>query len=559
MLRLLRISNYALIDNVEIEFERGFNVITGETGAGKSIILGALSLLQGGRADSRTVADPNRKSVIEAEFELDGEGDHSLLSDYCRTNDIDWDGERVLLRREIAASRGRSRAFVNDSPVALVHLEEVARHLVDIHSQHHNQLLSQAPFQLAVIDAIAGNGARLAAYRQLFDTLRLTMRSLKTARAELERSRADEEFMRFQLSQIDELRLSPGEQEELERQREVVANIDSLKESMGELLAALNGSDDGEGGAVALVDAATSSARRLTSLLGDELTDRLESASIELNDIASTVADANEELAAQPGLLQTIDQRLGDIYSLERKHHVDTVGELIAIADSLRSRLDAIDNGDEEITCLKRAARRARDLALEAAGEISEHRREAAGWLAGRLREVAQPLGMKNLAVEIRVSDADMSATGTDRVEFLCAFNKNQPLMAVGGAASGGEISRLMLSLKAIIASRMQLPSIIFDEIDTGVSGDVANRMGAMMLDMSANLQVIAITHLPTVAAKGATHFKVFKYDDDDATHTSIRRLGPDERVAEIATMLSGDADSSEARAAARSLISNKS
>lgn len=551
MLQTLSISNYALIDRVEIDFTAGFNVITGETGAGKSIMLGALSLLLGGRADTRTVADPSRKSVIEVDFLL--ESDYPGLRALCVENDIDWDGRHCLLRREISAAGGRSRAFVNDSPVALSRLRDVALHLIDIHSQHQNQLLAQPSFQLDVIDALAGNAGRLEEYRRRYEAFKAAVKRLKVTQKKLELSRENEEYTRYQLARIDELNLSPGEQQELERQREVATNISSLKSGLRRVIAAL--SDDNDEGVISRLHEAEAASASIVSLLGEEVTSRLESARIEIEDILSTFTDADEDLQSDPRLLEEIEQRLSAIYDLQRRHKVETVEELIAIAESLRSRLTVIDNGDEEVSRLRAEARRLRALALEQAALLSEARHEAASRLRDELLRVARPLGMKNLDVDIRVSPAAISSTGTDHVDFLFSFNKNQPLTTVVGVASGGEISRLMLSVKTIIASHMRLPSIIFDEIDTGVSGEVAGRMGAMMRQMASDIQVIAITHLPTVAAKGASHFKVYKYDDETSTHTAIRRLSDDERVDELAMMLSGDSAGAEARAAAASLM----
>lgn len=551
MLQTLSISNYALIDRVEIDFTAGFNVITGETGAGKSIMLGALSLLLGGRADTRTVADPSRKSVIEADFLL--ESDYPGLRALCVENDIDWDGKHCLLRREISAAGGRSRAFVNDSPVALSRLRDVALHLIDIHSQHQNQLLAQPSFQLDVIDALAGNAGRLEEYRRRYEAFKAAVKRLKVTQKKLELSRENEEYTRYQLARIDELNLSPGEQQELERQREVATNISSLKSGLRRVIAAL--SDDNDEGVISRLHEAEAASASIVSLLGEEVTSRLESARIEIEDILSTFTHADEDLQSDPRLLEEIEQRLSAIYDLQRRHKVETVEDLIAIAESLRSRLTVIDNGDEEVSHLRAEARRLRALALEQAAQLSEARHEAASQLRDELLRVARPLGMKNLDVDIRVSPADISSTGTDHVDFLFSFNKNQPLTTVAGVASGGEISRLMLSVKTIIASHMRLPSIIFDEIDTGVSGEVAGRMGAMMRQMASDIQVIAITHLPTVAAKGASHFKVYKYDDETSTHTAIRRLSDDERIDELAMMLSGDSAGSEARAAAASLM----
>lgn len=553
MLESLHISNYALIDVIDIDFHKGFNVITGETGAGKSIILGALSLILGGRADSRVVTNPEAKSVIEAVFTVD---DYPSLKDYCLEADIEWDEDRCILRREVAPA-GRSRAFVNDSPVPLSKLQAVAMRLIDIHSQHQNQLLAMPDFQLKIIDTLAGNGARLAEYAKRYNALREAVRQLKVMRLKVERSREDEEFTRFQLEQLEELNLLPGEQADLEREREVMSNITAIKDALNRASGALSLDSDN---AVSLVETAIDSCEELDGVLNatDDIPQRLESVKIELSDIASTLNGLNDSLSADPSELAAIEDRLNSIYTLCHKHHVDDSDGLIALRDTLRSKLNALDNSDELLKDLEKEARRAKALAKETAMEISEARKAEAMKFGQRLQEVAMPLGMKNLQCDIQVLPADMSATGIDTVQFMFAFNKNQPLMPVGATASGGEISRLMLSIKSIIASRMQLPSIIFDEIDTGVSGDVANRMGVMMRDISKNIQVTAITHLPQVASKGDAQYRVYKEDDDQSTHTHISRLSDEERVTAIASMLGGSSIDKAALAAARSLLKNQ-
>lgn len=550
MLESLHISNYALIDVIDIAFHPGFNVITGETGAGKSIILGALSLLLGARADTRVVTDPDAKSVIEAVFTVD---DYPSLKSFCLQEDIEWDDERCILRREVSPA-GRSRAFVNDSPVPLTKLREVSLHLIDIHSQHQNQLLATPSFQLDVIDTLAGNAGRLREYQVRFNALREAIKRLKIARAKVERSREDEEFTRYQLEQIEELNLQPGEQADLERERDVLTNLAGIKRALAKATGAL---DSDGAGAIAMLEEAIEACGELDEVLdaGDSVPERLESAKIELSDIASTLCALDESLGADPAALTDIEERLGAIYSLCHKHHVEDSDGLIELRDSLRAKLRALDNSDEAIEELEREARRAKALAKESALEISNARKEEAERFGRRLTEIAMPLGMKNLRCEIVVSPADMTVTGADSVEFMVSFNKNQPLMPVGATASGGEISRLMLSIKTIIASRMQLPSIIFDEIDTGVSGDVANRMGQMMKDISKNIQVTTITHLPQVASKGAHQYRVYKEDDEHSTHTRISLLSDDERVRSIAAMLGGADVDDTAIAAAKSLL----
>lgn len=553
MLESLHISNYALIDSVDIGFCRGLNIITGETGAGKSIMLGALSLLLGSRADTRMVRRREAKSVIEAVFTVD-DTDPSL-KDYCLENDIEWDDSRCILRREISPA-GRSRAFINDSPVPLTRLQDVAIRLVDIHSQHNNQLLTQPDYQLRVLDTLASNSLQRQLFATRYHALRESLKRLKAMKQRIQQTRDDEEYTRFQLEQLDDLNLVDGEQEELERDREVAANIADLKSDLTDALDSLS---EGSVNILELMGELKESVERLTPIIeeSDEIPGRLENARLELKDIAETLSAADSRLHADPRDLERIEQRLNDIYSLERKHHVDSVAELINIREQLRRRLEDLDESDLTITELEKDARRAMALAREAAKTLTETRTAAAAVLAEEITRRATPLGMKNLRCEILVEPADMSATGADRIVFAFAFNKNQPLMPVGGAASGGEISRLMLTLKTILADKMSLPSIIFDEVDTGVSGDVANRMGLMMADISRSIQVIAITHLPQVAAKGAAHYKVFKEDDDNATYTHITRLDDEARVSELALMLSGSTTDRAALAAARSLLAH--
>lgn len=550
MLKSLHISNYALIDTVDINFHHGFNTITGETGAGKSIMLGALSLILGGRADLKAVRDSGKKSVIEASFEV---SKYPKLKEYCLDNDIEWDDTLCILRREIAPA-GRSRAFINDSPVTLDLLSHVAMQLVDIHSQHQNQLLTSDEFQLRVIDNLAGNGDLLSEYSRRYAAYRNTLKRLHDTKKLIEQNRNDEDFTRFQLEQLDELGLTDGEQEQLEHDRDILSNITDIKSTLS---GALDSLSEGTHNALGLLAETSDYCEELSQYLedSDNISERLETVRIELRDIAETLSAYDQEFQADPEELEAIESRLNTIYSLQQKHRVSTVGELITLREELRDKLDKLENSTFTIEELEKEARRAKAAAKQLALELSQRRSQEAARLEETLRETAMPLGMKNLRTQVKVSQGELTPTGMDKVEFLFAFNKNQPLMPVGGTASGGEISRLMLSIKAIIATKMQLPSIIFDEVDTGVSGDVANRMGAMMQDISRNIQVITITHLPQVAAKGNAHFKVYKEDDDEATHTRIRELNADDRVDELAVMLSGSKVDEAARANARSLL----
>ena len=553
MLESLHISNYALIDSVDISFAPGLNIITGETGAGKSVMLGALSLILGDRADSRVVADHDSKSVIEATFAV---GRYPGLKEFCVSNDLEWDDAVCILRREISPT-GRSRAFVNDSPVTLALLRGVAMQLVDIHSQHQNLLLSRPEYQMQILDSLAGNEGRLSVHATRYAAFRQAMKRLKTLKVRIEQDRRDEEYTRYQLEQLDELAPIAGEQDELEQRRDILSNLTELKSWLTQALDVLS---EGRNSAAEQIASSIEAVNAIESVLPAKasIPGRLESLAIELGDIVSTLQKVDERLQADPSELEYVEERLNAIYGMEHRHNVDTVEALIAIREELSMRLSALNDSDGSIAELEKEARRARSLARESAAEITAARIEAGRQLAAKLRELAVPLGMKNLQCKINVNPADLSVTGADSVEFLFSFNKNQSPMPVGETASGGEISRLMLCVKSIIASRMQLPSIIFDEIDTGVSGDVASKMGRMMADLGRNIQVIAITHLPQVAAKGEAHFKVYKEDDEHSTHTRISRLDNAARLDEIAMMVSDGAVTAEARANARALLDNQ-
>lgn len=552
MIKTLHISNYALIDRIDITFFPGLNIITGETGAGKSIILGALGLLLGGRADTKVVRDPNVKSVIEATFSADG---YTSLQQFCEENDIDWDDDTVILRREISTT-GRSRAFINDSPVNLTQLQTAGLFLIDIHSQHQNLLLASPPYQLQVIDSVAGNATLNEEFHTLYNSYRQALRQYKQERIELDKARTNEEFLRYQYDMLVNASLQPGELEELENERKLLANMAQVKASLQLIGGALT---DGDTNADDLVREAAAEASQIASYVddGEALADRLEALRVELRDIAATFADADGALSDDPARLDEVEERLNLLYDLLRRQQAETIEQLIEIRDRLANEIKTIDLGDEGLQKSETAAKKAKRAAMEKAEELSASRKAAAQQFAADLKERATPLGMKNLQVEISIKPVQLSATGIDAIEFLFAFNKNQPLMPVGSTASGGEISRLMLSIKSLVAHKMQLPSIVFDEVDTGVSGDVAHRMGALMKDISENIQVIAITHLPQVAAKGNAHFRVFKTDTESSTITRIELLTPENRIAEIAQMLSGSTIDQAALANARALIDN--
>lgn len=550
MIKSLYISHFALIDELNVTLGPGFNVITGETGAGKSIILGALSCLLGGRPDSKAL-QPDHKAVIEAVFNVAG---YESLRSYCLENEIDWDESEFILRREISTT-GRSRAFVNDSPVNVTTLREIASQLVDVHSQHQNQQLASPDYQLKVIDSIADNSTEIEEYTALWNAYRTALVEYKTTKRRVTLAAEKADYNRSQLERINELKPVAGEQDELERERDIIANLADVKLALSIINRALA---DGDNNTLSLLKEAASQAVSLKSHLDgvDQLIERLDSVEIEVRDIADTFESIDRHIDADPSRLDYIEERLDDIYTLERRYNVSSVEELIELRDSLVASINDVDNGTEQLRELETRARRAKRAAYDKALQLSARRQEAAAAFAAKLKDTALPLGMKNLCCDIRVTQGEMTATGIDSVVFLFAFNKNQAPMPVGGAASGGEISRLMLSLKSIVAETMQLPTIIFDEVDTGVSGDIASRMGRMMRAITTHHQVIAITHLPQVASLAQDHYKVYKEDTASATATRLVALDADARVEEIAAMLSADNVNEAARANARSLLS---
>lgn len=560
MIKSLHISNYALIDELDIDFDSGFNIITGETGAGKSIILGALSLLLGERADARVVRDPSRKSVTEAIYDI---SNGPLVKELLRANKLDAYSDECILRREIVPG-GRSRAFVNDTPVTLPVLRDIAVHLVDIHSQHQNLLLASPEYQLNIIDNLADTADLLQEYRSAYAAYRQTLKQYTDTRELIRRNENDAEYLQYQYNQLAQLDIQPGEHTALEQEREILANVNEIKNDLGAALDPLvNASDN----ALFLMRQAVQALEELSASIGHSsdsidfhsLAERLESARIEVSDITDSLVDYDLAIAADPARLDEIEQRLSMLYSLELKHHVDDSDGLIELQRRLGEQLEALENSDNVLARLEKAAKKAKKNAMTLAAQISDKRHAAAAEFADVLRRTAAPLGMLNLRCEISLTRGKLTPEGFDQIQFLFAFNKNQALMPVGNTASGGEISRLMLAIKTIIAEKIHLPSIIFDEVDTGVSGDIAARMASMMSAISRTIQVITITHLPGVAAAGTTHFKVFKEDDENATTTRITRLSRSEREAELALMISGNPADPAALANARALLEKAS
>lgn len=552
MLKSLHISNYALIDVIDINFSSGFNVITGETGAGKSIILGALSLILGGRADTKVLRNTSKKAIVEAIFDI---SKYYNIKQILGENELDDEGDELSLRREITL-QGRSRAFVNDTPVTLDVLKEIALQLVDIHSQHQNLLLASSDYQLKIIDALADNKDRLAEYTVRYNAYRKAMKQYVVLRKQIEQSKTNQEFMRFQLQQLEDADLYPGMLEELEHQRDLLANATEIKSGLGQIISRLSESQTA-------ILPQLKDITAIVSDLGDVVDDsqdvlnRLNNVKIELQDIAETYVNFDRNLNADPALLENTENQLAELYDLLRRHGANTVERLIEITNDFKKQLTEVDNADDLLKELQHKIVKAKNEAMQIAKQISEARKEHALKFASLLREKAMPLGMNNLNVEIEVSPSELSSTGIDTIEFLFAFNKNQTPLPIRNSASGGEISRIMLSVKAIVADKMQLPSIIFDEVDTGVSGEIAHRMGTMMQQIAQNIQVITITHLPQVAAKGVSHYKVFKKDSETETNTCITQLTPEQRIDEIALMLSGSEVNQAARNNAVSLLNN--
>lgn len=549
MLTRLYIANYALIDQLEIEFNDGLTIITGETGAGKSIIMGALSLILGERADTHAIRDRQAKTIVEATFDIK---DYRLNA-FFDNNDIDYYEHECIVRREIGVN-GRSRAFVNDTAVTVSVLRELTSHLVDIHSQHSNMLLSRPQFQLSVLDNIAGNASMLKTYSARYSHYKALQSMLRSQQESYNKGKAEMDYLRFQLNQFDELKLHKGEEDELEELQKKLSNVTDSKEALWKVETALDGEENSIISQLStLSQVLADTENNLSEIAG--LSDRMQSAVIELKDIAHSVMSVNDDLSDDPELLEQVTQRLDAIYSLERKHNVKSVDELLDIEARYRRQIEEIDNSDERIGQLKHDIEVQEKELASLSHQLSTRRKQAASDFVCQLLPLAQGLGMKNLKFDVKFIPVDYGPSGCDAVEFLFAFNKNQDLLPVQETASGGEISRLMLSIKTIIARIMNLPTIIFDEVDTGVSGDIASRIGDMMGDIAKHIQVIAITHLPQVAAHGMHHMKVFKTDAPDGTYTSVQVLNGEEHVLEIARMLSGKDVNQAAIDNAKSLV----
>jgi len=541
MLKQLYIKNFTLIDTLDMEFRSGFSVITGETGAGKSIILGAIGLLLGQRADSKSVKMGTDKCVIEAHFDLSRYG----MEPFFDENEIEFDAEDTIIRRELT-SAGKSRAFINDTPVALSMLKELGEQLVDVHSQHQNLLLNKQDFQLSVVDIIAADAKELTDYQQSFVTYQDLKKEEQRLREEIEQGRQSVDFMQFQYDELTNAHLSDGEQEELEQRSETMTHVEDIKSALYEASDALSGDTTG---VVAALKKAASSLHGIERVYPDatELAERLDSCYIELKDLDSDVSSRLEDIDFDPAELESINTRLDRIYELQKKYKVENVAELLAIQEDLGRQLSNIENSDEALAEIERQVAEAQKTVLSKADVLTKMRQKAASIIEKQMRERLVPLGMPHVRFEIAVEQEMPGRNGQDKVSFLFSANTSTPLQPVAQVASGGEIARVMLSLKAMISGAVKLPTIIFDEIDTGVSGKIAEQMARMMSEMGhCDRQVISITHLPQIAAQGSTHYKVYKDETAQGTTTHMLKLGDDERVREIAQMLSGS-DVSEA------------
>lgn len=524
MLRSLYIQNYALIEKLDINFDSGFSVITGETGAGKSIILGAIGLLLGQRADVKSIRTGASKCVIEARFDISAYG----MQPFFEENELEYE-EECILRREVYAS-GKSRAFINDTPASLAQMKELGELLIDVHSQHQNLLLNKEGFQLNVLDILSHNEEVLAAYQSVYKEWKQALYDLEKIIARAEQDKADEDYIRFQLEQLEEARLSEGEQEELEQEADTLSHAEEIKAGLyraGQILY----SD--EGGLLSGLKDCLNTMIGLQNVfpVAGELAERLESTYIELKDISQEISGKEEEVEFNPARLEEVNERLNLIYTLQQKHRVSTIGELLALENEYAMKLSAITSSEEDIEKLKASCDVLYNKVKKQAAVLTKARTAAAREVEKQMASRLVPLGMPNVRFQVEMGTRkEPGMHGIDTVNFLFSANKNGTLQNISSVASGGEIARVMLSVKAMIAGAVKLPTIVFDEIDTGVSGEIADRMADIMQEMGeSNRQVISITHLPQIAARGRAHYKVYKQDNEKETNSHIRRLTDNE------------------------------
>lgn len=555
MLQSIHIQNYALIDKLDIDFTPGFSVITGETGAGKSIILGAIGLLLGQRADVKAIKNGTSKCIVEARFCIASYG----LEAFFQELDLEYDPEECILRREVYAS-GKSRAFINDSPASLNQMKALGEKLIDVHSQHQNLLLNKEGFQLNILDILAQDEKQLEAYKQVYRHYKDISNTLEELIIQAEKSRQDEDYLRFQLEQLEEASLHSGEQAELEQEAETLSHTEEIKANLYKAQQLIDGTE--ANGILSQTKDCQQALQNISNVYpsASEWVERLRSCYIELKDIAHDLSVAEEETEFNPERLDYVNERLNLIYNLQQKHRVTTIEALLELAENYRHQLNDISSFDERIAELNQQKEALYNKVLEQARQLTNLRTKSAHHIEEQMKKLLIPLGMPNVrfAVEL-TSRKEPDLNGLDNVTFLFSANKNGALQNVASVASGGEIARVMLSLKAMIAGAVKLPTIIFDEIDTGVSGSIAEKMALIMRDMGRqNRQVISITHLPQIAARGTTHYKVYKKDTETGTNSYIHRLTPEERVKEIAHMLSGSVLTEAALNNARALLENQ-
>ncbi len=524
-----------MIDSLEIDFEPGFSVITGETGAGKSIILGALSLILGQRADIKAIKQGESKCVIEGSFDVSAYD----LRAFCEEKGIEYDPDSYILRREIL-STGKSRAFINDSPVSLTDLKELGGQLIDIHSQHQNLLLSDTRFQMQVVDALAGNKELLSRYQQAFHQYKQSEKALAELREVVRKSKEEEDYLRFQIESLTEAALQEGEQEELENELETLTHAEDIKSALFKIHSLL--SDDDKGIVLGLKEGLNTS-QQLAKVYArsEEISERLQTAYIDLKDLASEMDKLANDVEFNPERLAFIESRLDLIYTLQKKYHVNAVSELLALYEEFKQKIENIESSDQQVEALEKEVHEKSEKVFALAKQLTDSRTSITDSFEKDLTDRVAYLGMPNIRFRSEIiTEKHPNIYGLDSVLFQFSANKNVPLQPVAEIASGGEISRLMLCLKSMIAGATALPTIIFDEIDTGVSGEIADKMGEVMREFGKNMQVLAITHLPQIAAKGKAHYKVYKSDDEHTTTTNLVRLSDEERLTEIARMLSG-------------------
>ena len=541
MLKHLYIKNFTLIDELDISLYEGFSVITGETGAGKSIILGAIALLLGQRADSKTVKHGADKCVIEAHFDLSRYGMQAFFDD----NDIEYDADDCIIRRELTAA-GKSRAFINDTPVALAMLKELGDQLMDVHSQHQNLLLNKQDFQLEVVDIIANDAAQLDQYQHTYAEFVKTDKALAELMESIERNRENLDFLNFQYEELVQANLTPGEQEELEQRSETMEHSEDIKSALYSTDNALSAEQTG---ALGELRASLSALRSIETVYPEvsELIQRIDSSYIDLKDVSREISSLLDDIDFNPAELDQVNNRLDRLYELQKKHHVETVEALIDKRDTLHQQLDAIENGDESLEARKVQKQKLEAKCRKEAEALTSLRTKAAKAIEENMQSRLGVLGMTHVRFCIELTTSELGANGADRVSFLFSANTSTPLQPVSRVASGGEIARVMLSLKAMISGAVKLPTIIFDEIDTGVSGKTAEMMAQIMKEMGGTGRpVISITHLPQIAALGSVHYRVEKTETSNGTTSKMRQLSSEERIREIAQMRSGS-DVSEA------------